>query len=182
MSKILNLIQFDEVKIEKKKNLESYVYKATLKKQVVFQLLSKDNLIKLDKFEAESKQFVILGILSGKILEECDADDIEYFTELKNQMENMPQEVDDYLWSIGLKRREKTNITHDFDNCQSNVCKKVITDLKTREAKGIDTYGTTLDRTDLTRSEWLQHAYEEALDLALYLKKLKIEEDARKQN
>ena len=59
---------------------------------------------------------------------------------------------------------------------------KVITDLKTREAKGIETYGTTLDRTDLTRSEWLQHAYEEALDLALYLKKLKIEEDARKQD
>ena len=56
---------------------------------------------------------------------------------------------------------------------------KVITDLKTREAKGIETYGTTLDRTDLTRSEWLQHAYEEALDLALYLKKLKIEEDEK---
>jgi len=46
----------------------------------------------------------------------------------------------------------------------------------------METYGTTLDRQDLTRSEWLQHAYEEALDLALYLKKLKIEEDARKQN
>jgi hypothetical protein len=42
----------------------------------------------------------------------------------------------------------------------------------------METYGTTLDRQDLTRSEWLQHAYEEALDLALYLKKLKIEEDA----
>ena len=58
---------------------------------------------------------------------------------------------------------------------------KVITDLKTREAKGIETYGTTLDRTDLTRSEWLQHAYEEALDLALYLKKLKIEEDEKEK-
>jgi hypothetical protein len=64
----------------------------------------------------------------------------------------------------------------------SVLLEKVITDLKTREAKGIETYGTTLDRQDLTRSEWLQHAYEEALDLALYLKKLKIEEDARKQN
>ena len=180
MSKILDLIQFDEVKIEKKKTLESYVYKATLKKYVVFQLLDKNNLITLEKFETESKQFVILGILSGEILEKCDADDTKYFTDLKNQMESMPEEVDDYLWSIGLKRLEKTNITHDFDNCQSNVCKKVITDLKAREAKGIDTYGTTLDRTDLTRSEWLQHAYEEALDLALYLKKLKIEEDARK--
>jgi len=106
MSKIIDLIQFDNVKIEKKKDLESYIYQATLKKQVVFQLLSKDNLITLEKFETESKQFVILRILSGKILEECDTDDIEYFTELKNQMESMPQEVDNYLWSIGLKRRE----------------------------------------------------------------------------
>lgn len=64
---------------------------------------------------------------------------------------------------------------------RSNLLNKVVAELEARELKGIDTYGTTLDRTDLTRSEWLQHAYEEALDLALYLKKLKIEEDARKQ-
>jgi hypothetical protein len=106
MSKIIDLIQFDKVKIEKKKNLESYVYKATLKKYVVFQLLDKNNLITLEKFETESKQFVILGILSGEILEKCDADDIEYFTELKNKMEGMPEQVDSYLWSIGLKRRD----------------------------------------------------------------------------
>jgi hypothetical protein len=29
-----------------------------------------------------------------------------------------------------------------------------------------------MDRTDLTKEEWIQHAYEEALDLALYLKKI----------
>jgi len=65
---------------------------------------------------------------------------------------------------------------------KSNLLTQVIAELESREAKGMETYGTTLDRQDLTRSEWLQHAYEEALDLALYLKKLKIEEDARKQN
>lgn len=64
---------------------------------------------------------------------------------------------------------------------RSNLLNKVVAELEARELKGLDTYGTTLDRTDLTRSEWLQHAYEEALDLALYLKKLKIEEDAREQ-
>jgi hypothetical protein len=63
---------------------------------------------------------------------------------------------------------------------KSNLLTQVIVELEAREAKGVETYGTTLDRQDLTRSEWLQHAYEEALDLALYLKKLKIEEDARK--
>ena len=65
---------------------------------------------------------------------------------------------------------------------KSNLLTQVVAELEAREAKGIETYGTTLDRNDLTRSEWLQHAYEEALDLALYLKKLKIEEDARKQD
>ena len=65
---------------------------------------------------------------------------------------------------------------------RSNLLTQVVAELEAREANGIKTYGTTLDRTDLTRSEWLQHAYEEALDLALYLKKLKIEEDARKQD
>ena len=60
---------------------------------------------------------------------------------------------------------------------KSNLLASVIAELEARELKGMETYGTTLDRQDLTRSEWLQHAYEEALDLALYLKKLKIEED-----
>ena len=54
----------------------------------------------------------------------------------------------------------------------SKILNEVIKDLNDREAKGLDTYGTTMDRTDLTEKEWLQHAYEEALDLALYLKKL----------
>ena len=62
---------------------------------------------------------------------------------------------------------------------RSNLLSQVIAELEARELKGLDTYGTTLDRNDLTRSEWLQHAYEEALDLALYLKKLKIEEDEK---
>lgn len=62
---------------------------------------------------------------------------------------------------------------------RSNLLNKVVAELEARELKGLDTYGTTLDRTDLTRSQWLQHAYEEALDLALYLKKLKIEEDEK---
>lgn len=54
----------------------------------------------------------------------------------------------------------------------SKLLNEVIKDLNDREAKGLDTYGTTMDRTDLTEKQWLQHAYEEALDLALYLKKL----------
>ena len=33
-------------------------------------------------------------------------------------------------------------------------------------------YGITMDRTDLTEIQWLVHAQEEAMDLAIYLEKI----------
>ena len=62
----------------------------------------------------------------------------------------------------------------------SKLLQSVIMDLKVREERGLATYGTTMDRKDLSKQEWLQHAYEEALDLALYLKKLMEEHDKLK--
>jgi hypothetical protein len=47
----------------------------------------------------------------------------------------------------------------------------VMADLVSRRAAGLRKYGTTLARTDLDHRAWLQHAYEEALDLACYLKR-----------
>jgi hypothetical protein len=54
----------------------------------------------------------------------------------------------------------------------SQVIQQVIDDIRSREQKGIETYGTTMDRQDLTQDQWLQHAYEESLDFAIYLRKL----------
>jgi hypothetical protein len=54
----------------------------------------------------------------------------------------------------------------------SKLLLDIIDDLLFREEKGRAEYGTTMDRTDLREDEWLQHAYEEALDLAIYLKKI----------
>ena len=53
----------------------------------------------------------------------------------------------------------------------SKIMYSIIDDLLAREEKGIKEYGTTMDRTDLSEQEWIQHAYEESLDLAIYLKK-----------
>ena len=62
----------------------------------------------------------------------------------------------------------------------SKILYTIIDDLLAREDKGIKEYGTTMDRTDLTEIDWLQHAYEEALDLSIYLKKLiKIKKDEK---
>jgi len=54
----------------------------------------------------------------------------------------------------------------------SKLLYDIIDDLLFREEKGRAEYGTTMDRKDLSQDEWLQHAYEEALDLAIYLKKI----------
>ena len=54
---------------------------------------------------------------------------------------------------------------------RSETLKSVISDLESREKTGLSKYNTTVDRTDLSQDQWLQHAYEEALDMAMYLKR-----------
>lgn len=41
-----------------------------------------------------------------------------------------------------------------------------------RSEKGIDKYGTTLDRDDLSFLDWLKHLQEELMDATLYVEKL----------
>lgn len=52
-------------------------------------------------------------------------------------------------------------------------------DLLRRSELGIAKYGVTLDRTDLKLRDWLQHAYEETLDQANYLKRAIVELERR---
>jgi hypothetical protein len=44
--------------------------------------------------------------------------------------------------------------------------------LAARAAAGLQKYGVTTERTDLTTRDWLHHAQQEALDLAVYLERL----------
>lgn len=61
----------------------------------------------------------------------------------------------------------------EFDS----VVAAVRADLLRRSELGIAKYGMTLDRTDLSLRDWLQHAYEETLDQANYLKRAIMEID-----
>ena len=47
--------------------------------------------------------------------------------------------------------------------------------MRRRADVGKQTYNTTMDRDDLSTEDWLDHAIEEALDLAIYLTKIKRE-------
>jgi hypothetical protein len=50
---------------------------------------------------------------------------------------------------------------------ESRVCQ----DIAARQAKGLAKYGVTVENNPLNLKQWLQHAYEETLDQAIYLKR-----------
>ena len=54
---------------------------------------------------------------------------------------------------------------------KDTIVAEVRKDLRERSEDGVIKYGVTLDRTDINLKGWLQHAYEETLDKALYLKR-----------
>jgi len=50
---------------------------------------------------------------------------------------------------------------------------QVLHQIAERSEKGLEKYGTNLERTDLETLDWIQHAQEEAMDLCLYLERIK---------
>lgn len=50
---------------------------------------------------------------------------------------------------------------------ESTVC----SDIADRQRRGIAKYGVTVQDNPLPLMKWLQHAYEEVLDTAIYLKR-----------
>ncbi len=57
----------------------------------------------------------------------------------------------------------------------SGVELDVCRDIETRQQRGIQKYGMTVATNPLSLRSWLQHAYEEALDQAIYLKRAMVE-------
>jgi hypothetical protein len=96
---------------------------------------------------------------------------------------NIADQIADILkWSPGpdpvLRRRlEAVELEMRSAPCIDTVVDAVRADLLRRSQIGIAKYGVTLDRTDLTLRDWLQHAYEETLDQANYLKRAIMEID-----
>ncbi len=54
----------------------------------------------------------------------------------------------------------------------------VISKFHQRSQTGIKKYGKTLERDDLSFTDWVNHAMEEAMDFILYLQKLKQEHES----
>ena len=48
----------------------------------------------------------------------------------------------------------------------------VLDKIKFRATVGFNKYGTNMERKDLSEIDWLVHAQEEAMDLAIYLQRI----------
>ena len=56
---------------------------------------------------------------------------------------------------------------------EDKIVENVVNTILKRSEVGLKKYGTNLNRNDLTELEWINHAQEEAMDLILYLEKIK---------
>lgn len=69
--------------------------------------------------------------------------------------------------TYGIRQETQNRIIESTDS----VVDSVIDQHVKRALMGKNKYGQTLDRTDLSVLDYLQHAKEEAMDMALYLEK-----------
>lgn len=63
----------------------------------------------------------------------------------------------------------------------SKIEDKIIEKIQKRAELGLSKYGVTMEREDLTQTEWLQHLQDELLDAAIYAQKLKEIEASRQR-
>lgn len=63
--------------------------------------------------------------------------------------------------------QELASMRGECTGTEGDVCE----DIFNRQQLGIEKYGTTVRKQPLSHREWLQHAYHECLDQAIYLKR-----------
>lgn len=69
------------------------------------------------------------------------------------------------------KRYNKKYVDQSKTFIPDSIVEKIREEMFIRAEMGFKKYNATLDRTDLSIIDYLQHAKEEAMDLALYLEK-----------
>ena len=75
----------------------------------------------------------------------------------------------------------QTTTNDKLDIQEDTIVRAVIEKFYERSQVGIKKYNTTLDRNDLSLSEWLEHAQCEIMDFILYLEKVKKIVDSGKE-
>lgn len=77
-----------------------------------------------------------------------------------------------------LETRRFVSTVQNVSKHVPEIEEAVIQKIRERRDRGRKKYGTTMERGDLSNVQWLIHAQEEAMDLAIYLERL-IRESAK---
>lgn len=81
--------------------------------------------------------------------------------------------IEEILTTDKTLTTEEISRPHQYTS--DSIVNSVIHSFIGRSNVGLEKYGTTLDRDDLSVLDWIQHAQEEHMDAILYLEKLKSE-------
>ena len=99
--------------------------------------------------------------------------------EIEKQYDDMLKEAIDKEYKDMMAKQRAENYMSLKDGYKEKVkdtiVESVINQFKQRSKIGIAKYGVTLDRTDLSTLDWINHAQQEAMDFCLYLEKIKQE-------
>ena len=87
-----------------------------------------------------------------------------------DSMYDSDEEPDEEVESI---KEEVENKVPFKGPTSDSIVNLVISEFISRSNVGLEKYGTTLDRGDLSLMDWVQHAQEEMMDGILYLEKIK---------
>lgn len=82
------------------------------------------------------------------------------------------------FWNILKEEAKKREMKQTIED---PIVLKVMAKYYERSQLGINKYGTTLAREDLELTDWLTHAQDEAMDLSLYIERIKQELESMKQ-
>ena len=87
----------------------------------------------------------------------------------------VPYNVMINLLELFLGVKEEPEITYHIHKKEKGTTEAIVDMIRSRSAVGLDKYGVSMDRTDLSTEQWIQHAIEEMLDGAQYLYRIKQE-------
>lgn len=102
---------------------------------------------------------------------------------MQEMTEERRQEIIDTMRRYMQVKKDKEKLSklrEGFKNMEKDaVIEAVRADLLQRSEVGIKKYGVTLDQEILPLRLWLNHAYQECLDQAAYLKKAMMDMDSK---
>jgi len=98
-------------------------------------------------------------------------EEVDYNYVYEQTVKSVQSSMDEYN-----KHMENMNKdTHRLVRKTDSIVDGVVDSFISRASFGKQKYNNTMDRTDLSVDEWLQHAIEEHMDAILYLNKLRQE-------